>query len=1802
MDFADWPLSDKEKVLRYLQDSGYRSERYRVFYISTPKVACTTLKWWFAALEGKVQDLRAVTDSAESDPDLIIHGHNFQRLAPSVTGLSTEVLEDVLTSDSYFRFAVVRNPFKRVFSAWQSKLLLQESLQIGPYRESAFLHYPINDERDIASAFESFLEHLVCNESPTFWDLHWSPQVDLLRPDLIDYSGVFKIEAANELGEALADWTEGAITSPFAGRRRNESLIPYLPRFITARSAELIAHLYAKDFEAFGYDKTPPESKETFSAEELAVALNAIKFVRARHHRLGERNERINQLNQALGERDSLLSDLKQKVAEHQSLVQDLNQAVADRDSQLHQLTQLVNERDGLIVNLVSAADERDGQINRLSNEATQADQRIASLDQALAERDHQVSSLSQSISDLHGQIASLGDALAERELQVAALDQSMSDQSALLADQKKQLADQRRQLAEQHQKLADQHQQITMLDSSVAERNVQLAENGLTFEERGGHIDYLHQRIHELNEHIEHLNHVLVVDYRTGMERAELELSQVRASRSWRITAPLRRLGTPFRTRAQSFPYSWILRIANTLRVGRKRELRKDIQLLEQSPLFDVPYYLATYPDVQMSGMSPIMHYLMFGALERRNPSAEFNVEYYLAQNPDVLHTGMNPLVHYLKCGMQEGRLLQPPVEWLDEVHAPEQASEEQELSQTTAAEEEQARELARRIAFEEEVNAIEQSGLFDKSYYLSRYPDMTASFDLVRHYCEHGWREGRDPSDDFSTAFYLNTYEDIKAAGLNPLWHYVIAGANESRQAIAPVATQYEDDIWFGRIRTDIQMLAFYRTPDWSSLRGRQPAFSGHAQPVSPDKSTGFYDSIDPQIIRQHAVIAMAHGIRGFCFEVQLPMVAASIIQPVDVVMDHADIQIPFCVQISIADVEQIEELAAAVAKLFVDQRYIRVESRPLLLVDCTKCVQDPSVAVGMLRSHLAGLDVDSLFVIGLCEDGVETDVDAASVPHFDAVMDHPYKAIESETASFSPIRKNGINVVPYNVVALQGVAKAYQVQSSTTCPVYQTVTLARDTTTQGSESPLVYSRFDLKYFRYWLDAAISGSRTHHGEDRRFVFVNAWNDWNSSLFVEPDKLTGYSRVNEVSRSLLNQKSGIATPKVSVIVANYNHGAYLERRLESIYRQSYTNLEVILLDDCSSDNSREVLDRYAAAYPEVTRKLYNVQNSGGTFRQWAKGVRAATGDLVWIAESDDYCDDKFVEKLVRCFDDEAVQLAYAKSAFVDKYEVPMNYEFSTYMSDLTCADKWSGNYVDTAHNEVNDALGIKNTIPNASSVLFRRPVDMPLLDDETWLSMRVAGDWVFYLHVLRGGKIAFRVDTTNYFRRYQGSTAEVTYKREIFYREVGLASRTVAALYDVPLDVLERCRKGYQDFYWKMVGTSQFEFDQWYDYDGILAARENRKPTIMVSTMGFSPGGAEILPIRLANEFKRQGHSVLLLSANMNPREEGVRRMLRNDVPLVETSRVDEVQSIIQEFGVEALNSHQWHIQKYPVSVPTVFSKLGAHVASLHGMIEHGDAFQTTEEQLRAADGSVTTWVYTADKNLVPFSNFGLNPQSEKFIKIPNGLQPPLVSPVSRAQMGIAEDAFVLCCVSRAIPDKGWAEAIEAVGRARELSGIDIQLILVGNGPVHDEYCRIGVPDFVYLAGFSENAVGYYAAADMGIMLTKFKSESFPLTIVDCLFAGKPYIASDVGDIANMLASADGMAGEVIPLEDWEVPIEQAAASIAAFASDQNKYAQTLALVAPVASRYQIDVVAKQYIELFERDVKQSLTLESIQ
>ena len=119
----------------------------------------------------------------------------------------------------------------------------------------------------------------------------------------------------------------------------------------------------------------------------------------------------------------------------------------------------------------------------------------------------------------------------------------------------------------------------------------------------------------------------------------------------------------------------------------------------------------------------------------------------------------------------------------------------------------------------------------------------------------------------------------------------------------------------------------------------------------------------------------------------------------------------------------------------------------------------------------------------------------------------------------------------------------------------------------------------------------------------------------------------------------------------VSIIVPNYNHARYLKERLDSIYNQTYRHFEVILLDDCSTDGSVEVLKEYARKYPENTRLVANEHNSGKVFHQWNKGLELARGEFVWIAESDDFAEPDFLASCVEQLDQEPSRIHAGRKA-----------------------------------------------------------------------------------------------------------------------------------------------------------------------------------------------------------------------------------------------------------------------------------------------------------------------------------------------------------------------------------------------------------------------------------------------------------------------------------------------------------------------------------------------------------------------
>jgi hypothetical protein len=223
--------------------------------------------------------------------------------------------------------------------------------------------------------------------------------------------------------------------------------------------------------------------------------------------------------------------------------------------------------------------------------------------------------------------------------------------------------------------------------------------------------------------------------------------------------------------------------------------------------------------------------------------------------------------------------------------------------------------------------------------------------------------------------------------------------------------------------------------------------------------------------------------------------------------------------------------------------------------------------------------------------------------------------------------------------------------------------------------------------------------------------------------------------------------------PKVSVVIPNYNHARFLRRRIESVLRQTYTDFEVILLDDCSTDESRSILADYAND-SRIVRIEFNEVNSGTTFRQWNKGVRLARGEYVWIAESDDYADERLLEKLVPLLDAEPnMVLAYCKS-----WRVREDGQING-TSPHQDEKRWTADFRADGREECRDYLIRGCTIPNASAVLFRREVFVRVGGADE--SMVLCGDWKLWMAVALTGSIAYLAEPFNYHRFHDASVRQ---------------------------------------------------------------------------------------------------------------------------------------------------------------------------------------------------------------------------------------------------------------------------------------------------------------------------------------------------------------------------------------------------------------------------------------------------------
>lgn len=1154
-----------------------------------------------------------------------------------------------------------------------------------------------------------------------------------------------------------------------------------------------------------------------------------------------------------------------------------------------------------------------------------------------------------------------------------------------------------------------------------------------------------------------------------------------------------------------------------------------KTSYIIFKSGLFNSSYYFKQYPDVfeslnsgffyrlsvsrnrifQLIGKAvvhPIRHYVWKGVYEGKNPCDFFDTSFYIENNHDVALNGINPFLHYITNGKNEGRKSQPS--WYDLDGNPD--------------------------FIKSQAKILKQSELFDEKYYLEKNIDVKeAGIDPVEHYCKYGWKEKRNPSALFNTELYLENNKDVRDAGINPLYHYIIFGKKEGRslsgndrkmtykrdKTIVFVGHEAEQtgapiillDIikWFnkftaykvkvillrgGQIQKEYEKsaetLTLYNITDKENTKKQIEEFIGDDDCLiflNTVVAARFVEFMD---LSKYPNVAFIHELEKtlkiFPKETKLlkknvrSIIAASDAVTNNLITNHGYSE------------NEVETVFA-----FIDPQHQFLDD-----IERSK------------RRQKLNLPTDKILIFG-CGSIYWRKNPKGFIEIAEKVINKTNKECE-----FIWIGNGEERAICEKMIKKKNLKEYVKFIGSVDNP--------RDYFAAGDI--FLLSAIEDPFPLVCLEAADCGLPVicfdEAGGMPRFVeddagFVVPFN--NNDAMAEAviklvedkelrEKLGKTAREKVLNRHVINKSAQQikkiidnkleVNPLVSVVVPNYNHSKYLPQRLDSIYNQTYKDIEVILLDDVSSDNSREILDEYAKNNPYITRRIYNKVNSGNVFLQWQKGIDAANGEFIWIAESDDYSDKNFIEKVLPPLKDEDTILSYSNSNIIGSNGQHYNtYDNVPWLTDIS-ETKWKSNYINKGRDEFEEALAIKCTIPNVSAVIFRKKYSLEALRHS--FKYKKAGDWIFYAYMSRYGNIAYCSQPLNYHRRHEGTvTSKEGDDRGV--NEIFKIHEHYVNNFYVPYSVRQSMISFIQNEYniYKNRGSVSKPLQDLYNKEYILNAPHKTKVALFQHGLNFGKGGAEKMLIEKANQLYVRGYGVSIynrtysdnplpykLNPNISVYSVGIEEDISNVLPEVKP----DVCIVFSIGHPDTQNIKQFQKQGVPVILsmhnqPSFFDKSP-------GKKEH-------MESIKQADIVVTL--------LPSFKEEYLNRRVSTRVEVISNF---VCKPKVHGKFNGLNGRKYIFNAGRLVDQKQQNILIDAFAKlASDYQNWD--LIIAGEGHLRPNLEKqiedYGLKDRVILLGQIDNIGDYYKHCEFFVLSSKF--EGFSLVPIEASAFGKPIV-----------------------------------------------------------------------------------------
>ena len=343
-------------------------------------------------------------------------------------------------------------------------------------------------------------------------------------------------------------------------------------------------------------------------------------------------------------------------------------------------------------------------------------------------------------------------------------------------------------------------------------------------------------------------------------------------------------------------------------------------------------------------------------------------------------------------------------------------------------------------------------------------------------------------------------------------------------------------------------------------------------------------------------------------------------------------------------------------------------------------------------------------------------------------------------------------------------------------------------------------------------------------------------------------------------------------TKLISVVVTCYNHENYIEQCLRSIFNQTYRNIELIVLDDGSTDSSSEVIQEVLKESPFVT--IFESHENIGVVRTRNKGLNLLNGDYFLFVDSDDFLDDRYVEELYDCANNHQADIVYC-----DLY----NFE-----KDET--------YLKAQEFDLHNLLE-SNYISNCS--LVKKTILKGIYYDEK-LSGKKLEDYDFFLNLIinNGAKAVYQPNTKLNYRVFEKDSISkrdsVRYHYEIYLEVLEkyldkLPHEVYKAVCDNLMtleDRLESLISHHNDVseYVKELQRKQKQLHR-KSQTQVVELKEARKEIQLIrSSLSYRIGNSLIKPIKITKVLLKNPRKI---KSYLNATKEKIVRLRRHVTPL---------------------------------------------------------------------------------------------------------------------------------------------------------------------------------------------------------------------------------------------------------------------------------------------------------------------------